>query len=137
MAKRVLVVDDEAHIRRLVQVNLEKAGYEVDQAVDGVEGLEKVRTNPPDLIVLDIMMPNLDGMETMKLIQADQELQKIPVIFLTAKAQDRDVFIGWKSGCACYLTKPFNPRELTVFTKRILEAGEMPLIEDGENVWEV
>ena len=99
MAKRVLVVDDEAHIRRLVQVNLEKAGYEVDQAVDGVEGLEKVRTNPPDLIVLDIMMPNLDGMETMKLIQADQELQKIPVIFLTDKAQDRDVFIGWKSGC--------------------------------------
>jgi len=137
--KRILVVDDELNIRRLVQVNLEAEGYIVEEAVDGIEGLEKIRANPPDLIVLDIMMPRMDGTETMKEIQADPKLQEIPVIFLTAKAQDKDVFIGWQSGCACYLTKPFNPRELKIFARRILEAQERPHIdsEDGETVWEV
>lgn len=121
MAKKILAVDDEKHIVRLIQVNLERAGYEVVTAGDGVEALEKVATDIPDLIVLDWMMPQLNGMETLKRLKANEATEQIPVIMLTAKSQDADVFKGWQSGVDCYLTKPFNPMELLTFVKRIFE----------------
>jgi len=124
MAK-ILAVDDERHIVRLVQVNLEKAGYSVITAFDGEEALQKVKNENPDLIVLDIMMPGINGLEVLKRLQANNLTKDIPVIMLTAKAQDEDVFIGWKYGCSCYLTKPFNPRELMTFIDRILKS-QMP-----------
>lgn len=124
MPKRILAVDDEKNIRLLVRTNLEKAGYGVDEAIDGQQALDMIRADPPDLVVLDWMMPNLNGMELLKELQADPRFQNIPVIMLTGKAQDADVFIGWASGVSAYLTKPFNPRELLVFIKRILEALE-------------
>ncbi len=134
--KRILVVDDERHIVRLVQVNLERAGYEVLTAYDGVEALEKVKSEMPDMVVLDVMMPRMDGFEVLKNMQADPRLQNIPVIMLTAKAQDADIFRGWASGVSSYLTKPFNPRELLVFVERIFQSLEEVPPED-ENVWEV
>lgn len=127
MAKRILAVDDEKHIVRLIQVNLERAGYEVVTANDGAQALEMVAAEQPDLIVLDWMMPQLNGMETLKRLKANPETERIPVIMLTAKSQDADVFKGWQSGVDCYLTKPFNPMELLAFVKRIfedLEAGD-------------
>lgn len=137
MAK-ILAVDDERHIVRLVQVNLEKAGYEVVTAFDGVECLEKVAAEKPDLIILDVMMPRKDGFETLKELMANKETENIPVIMLTAKAQDKDIFIGWASGVTAYLTKPFNPRELLVFVERILDAIENPVqFDDGEPIYEV
>lgn len=134
MGKKILVVDDEKHIVRLVQVNLERAGYEVVTAYDGEEALQKVKQERPDLIVLDVMMPKMDGFEVMKHLKADPETKEIPVIMLTAKAQDADVFRGWKAGVDCYLTKPFNPLELLTFVKRIFESleemeGEEPTYE--------
>lgn len=136
MAKRILVVDDERHIVRLVQVNLERAGYEILTAYDGVEALEKVKTENPDMVVLDVMMPRMDGFEVLKNLQADPRYQNIPVIMLTAKAQDADIFKGWSSGVSSYLTKPFNPRELLVFVERIFQSmDELP--PEDENVWEV
>src|ERR1035437_7727467 len=108
MARKILVVDDERHIVRLVQVNLEKAGYTVLTAYDGVEALEQVAKEKPDMIVLDVMMPRLDGFEVLKKLQADAGTRDIPVIMLTAKAQDADIFRGWSSGVSSYLTKPFN-----------------------------
>jgi two-component system alkaline phosphatase synthesis response regulator PhoP/two-component system response regulator VicR len=121
MAKRILAVDDERHIVRLIQVNLERAGYEVMTANDGQQALEMVANDRPDLIVLDWMMPQLNGMETLKRLKANPTTQDIPVIMLTAKSQDADVFKGWQSGVDCYLTKPFNPMELLTFVKRIFE----------------
>lgn len=121
MPKKILAVDDEKHIVRLVQVNLQRHGYEVHTAYDGREALEKVREVKPDLIVLDVMMPHLDGFGVLRRLKADPETRDIPVIMLTAKAQDADVFRGWQSGVDSYLTKPFNPLELITFVERILD----------------
>lgn len=123
MAK-ILAVDDHQHIVRLVQVNLEKRGHQVITAFDGDEALQKVRSEHPDLIVCDVMMPRKDGFEVLRELQADPATRDIPVIMLTAKAQDADVFRGWSSGAACYLTKPFNPGELLAFVDRILNPPE-------------
>jgi len=120
--KKILVVDDERHIVRLVQVNVERSGYQVVTAFDGKEALKKVESEKPDLIVLDVMMPHMDGFEVLKRLKADDQTKDIPVVMLTAKAQDADVFRGWASGVDCYLTKPFNPIELLTFVKRIFES---------------
>lgn len=122
MAKHVLTVDDENHIRRLVEVNLLRAGYRVSNACDGVEALERIRADRPDMIVLDVMMPRLDGFELLRRLKADVDTATIPVLMLTAKAQDADIFRGWASGVDAYLTKPFNPTELITWVRRTFEA---------------
>lgn len=122
MPRKILAVDDEKHIVRLVQVNLERQGYEVVTANDGKEALEKVEEERPDLVVLDVMMPYMDGFEVLQNMRRNPSTRDIPVIMLTAKAQDADVFKGWQSGVDCYLTKPFNPMELLSFVKRIFDA---------------
>ena len=121
MSKKILAVDDEKHILRLVQINLEKAGYEVYTGSNGQEAVDKTREFSPDLIVMDVMMPVMDGFEALKTLKADPATADIPVIMLTAKAQDADVFHGWQSGADLYLTKPFNPMELLTFVKRIFD----------------
>jgi len=133
--KKVLVVDDERHIVRLIQVNLERAGYQVVTAFDGAEALKKVAADKPDLIVLDIMMPRMDGFEVLKRLKAKPESSEIPVIMLTAKAQDADVFRGWASGVSAYLTKPFSPIELITFANRIFSGPDD--YDDGEKTWEL
>jgi two-component system alkaline phosphatase synthesis response regulator PhoP len=120
--RKILAVDDEKHIVRLVQVNLERAGYQVVTANDGKEALEKVAQENPDLVVLDVMMPYMDGFEVLQNLRRNPSTRDIPVIMLTAKAQDADVFKGWQSGVDCYLTKPFNPMELLSFVKRIFDS---------------
>ena len=122
MPKKILVVDDEKHIVRLVQANLDRAGYTVVTAYDGKEALEKVAEENPDLVVLDVMMPYMDGFEVLQNLRRNPTTRDIPVIMLTAKAQDADVFKGWQSGVDCYLTKPFNPMELLSFVKRIFDS---------------
>jgi len=133
--RRILVVDDERHIVRLVQVNLERAGYQVVSAFDGKEALKKVDSEQPNLIVLDVMMPHMDGFEVLKRLRGNAATKNIPVIMLTAKAQDADVFRGWASGVDCYLTKPFNPMELLTFVKRIFESYDE--MERGDKTYEV
>jgi two-component system alkaline phosphatase synthesis response regulator PhoP/two-component system response regulator VicR len=120
MAAKILVCDDERHIVRLIQVNLERQGYQVVTAFDGKEGLEKVRSEKPNLLVLDVMMPYMDGFEVLKNLRREPDTEDLPVIMLTAKAQDKDVFEGYHYGADMYLTKPFNPMELVTFVKRIL-----------------
>ncbi len=107
MPKRVLVVDDEGAILRLVELNLARAGYEVLTAYDGEEGLQKAREAAPDIIVLDIVMPRTDGYRLFEQLQADPTCRGIPVVFLTARAQEADLDWGWNSGAAAYITKPF------------------------------
>lgn len=123
MPLKILVCDDERHIVRLIQVNLERQGYQVVTAFDGKEGLEKVRSEKPDLMVLDVMMPYMDGFEVLKTLRREPEYENLPVIILTAKAQDKDVFEGYHYGADMYLTKPFNPMELVTFVKRIAQGG--------------
>jgi two-component system alkaline phosphatase synthesis response regulator PhoP len=123
MPEKILVCDDERHIVRLIQVNLERQGYQVVTAYDGKEGLEKIRSENPNLVVLDVMMPYMDGFEVLKNIRKEADTENLPVIMLTAKAQDKDVFEGYHYGADMYLTKPFNPMELVTFVKRILGGG--------------
>jgi len=127
MARKILTCDDEKHIVRLIQVNLERQGYEVITAYNGVECLEKVQEDRPDLIVLDVMMPEMSGFEVLEKLKSNPNTETIPVIMLTARAQDVDVLRGWQSGVECYLTKPFNPMELIAFVKRIFS------MEDSQN----
>lgn len=124
MPAKVLVCDDERHIVRLIQVNLERQGYTVVTAFDGKEGLEKVKSEKPNLLVLDVMMPYMDGFEVLKNLRRDPETENLPVVMLTAKAQDKDVFEGYHYGADMYLTKPFNPMELVTFVKRILSNAD-------------
>ncbi len=119
MARKILTCDDEKHIVRLIQVNLERQGYDVITAYNGAECLEKVASDRPDLIVLDVMMPEMTGFEVLEALKKNPDTAEIPVIMLTARAQDADVLRGWQSGVECYLTKPFNPMELIAFVKRI------------------
>jgi len=137
--EKILIVDDERHIVRLVQVNLERAGFTTVAAYNGVEALEQVAKENPDLVLLDVMMPRKDGFETLKELQSNDDTKDIPVIMLTAKAQDADIMKGWSSGVWAYLTKPFNPRELLTFVDRVLQGKaeqDNGQIEDGE-VWEM
>jgi two-component system, OmpR family, alkaline phosphatase synthesis response regulator PhoP len=121
MPVKILVCDDERHIVRLIQVNLERQGWEVVTAFDGKEGLEKIKAEKPNLVVLDVMMPYMDGFEVLKSLRREPDTEALPVIMLTAKAQDKDVFEGYHYGADMYLTKPFNPMELVTFVKRIIQ----------------
>jgi two-component system alkaline phosphatase synthesis response regulator PhoP/two-component system response regulator VicR len=124
MAVKILVCDDERSIVRLIQVNLERQGWEVVTAYDGKEGLEKIMAEKPDICVLDVMMPYMDGFEVLKNLRREPSTQKLPVVMLTAKAQDKDVFEGYHYGADVYLTKPFNPMELVTFIKRIIAGAD-------------
>ena len=134
---KVLAVDDQVHIVRLIQVNLERNGYQVVTAYDGEQALEKDKEENPDLIVCDVMMPRKDGFEVLRELKSDPGTRDIPFIMLTAKAQDADVFRGWASGVDAYLTKPFNPQELLAFVKRVLEAASGKDEYGGEQVYKL
>lgn len=111
--KRVLVVDDEPDVLLLCRVNLEFEGYEVSTAPDGEAGFAACRELRPDVVLLDVMMPKMDGWQVLEAIKADEELKDIPVVMLTAKVQDEDQIRGWSAGAAEYITKPFSPLSLS------------------------
>ncbi|MBM4458872.1 MAG: response regulator transcription factor [Chloroflexi bacterium] len=121
MKKRILVVDDEARMRRFVQMNLDLEGFEVSEAEDGLTAIEKVRNEVFDLVVLDVMMPALDGFETLEHIR---ELSSVPVIMLTVKADEEDRIRGLDLGADDYVTKPFSPRELSSRIRAVLRRVE-------------
>jgi DNA-binding response OmpR family regulator len=110
--KRILVVDDEQDILLLLQRRLESAGYDVTTAATGSEGLEKARKESPDLIVLDLMLPGLDGYQICGILKHDRRYMKIPILILTARAQPKDYELGIKVGADAYVTKPFEPQTL-------------------------
>ena len=121
MAKgRILVVDDEIYIVHILDFSLGMEGYEVLTALDGEQALEKARLEHPDLIVLDIMMPKLDGYETCKMLKADDATRDIPVILLSAKGRNVDQKVGFEVGADDYITKPFSPRKLVERINAIL-----------------
>ncbi len=123
MAK-ILVVDDEPDALELVSFNLKSAGYEVVTADDGNDALKKARQHVPDLILLDVMLPEVDGLEVCKLLRRDPATATIPVIMLTAKAGEIDRVLGLELGADDYVTKPFSPRELVLRVKNLLKRRE-------------
>jgi DNA-binding response OmpR family regulator len=127
MSTRVLVIDDEAPIRLLCRVNLEAEDMEVLEAADGPSGLEAARAGSPDVILLDVMMPGLDGWNVAEKLLEDGSTAEIPIIFLTARAEFRDRAKGLDIGGVDYVTKPFNPLELAPLVRDLLER-----IERGE-----
>ncbi|MGE6488184.1 response regulator transcription factor [Paenisporosarcina sp. NPDC076898] len=135
MSKKILVVDDESSIATLLQYNLEQAGFIVETASDGQEGYDAVLEKKPDLIILDLMLPKMDGMEVCKALR----LQKIntPIIMLTAKDDEFDKVLGLELGADDYMTKPFSPREVTARVKAVLRrftasVEEVPVKEQDQ-----
>ena len=117
----MLVIDDEAPIRLLCRVNLEAEKMDVLEAADGEEGLELARTQSPDIVLLDVMMPGMDGWQVAERLFEDEETSQIPLVFLTARAELRDRARGLELGGVDYITKPFNPVELASVVENLLE----------------
>jgi DNA-binding response OmpR family regulator len=116
----VLVVDDDPVIVRLLEVNFEMEGFEVLSAVDGMDGVERCRANLPDIVVSDVMMPRLDGLELCVALKADATTRHIPVVLLSAKAQVNDIRAGLEAGADDYVTKPFEPLDLIDRVNKLL-----------------
>jgi two-component system phosphate regulon response regulator PhoB len=112
MAQRILVVEDEPDLLALVRINLEQAGFEVETAENGNDALAALRRAPPDLMILDLMLPDVPGTEICRRVRGSAELSELPVIMLTAKADEVDRVVGLELGADDYVTKPFSPREL-------------------------
>src|SRR5688500_18381494 len=121
MTPKVLVIDDEAPIRLLCRVNLEAEHIDVLEAEDGPEGLALAKSEQPDVILLDVMMPGLDGWEVLQRLLEDDQTREIPIVFLTARAELRDRARGLELGGVDYVTKPFNPVELASIVETMLE----------------
>jgi len=119
--KRILIVDDEEGIVKVVKMYLEHHRYEVITADDGQEGLEKTRTEKPDLIVLDLMLPKINGYKVCGLLKKDTRYAKTPVIMFTAKSQEKDIKLGEEVGADAYITKPFEPEILLAKIKELLK----------------
>ena len=120
----ILVVDDDPVIQKLLSVNFEMEGYRVITASDGVEGLERIRDDAPDLVLLDVMMPRMDGLAVARQLKADPATKQIPVLLLSAKAQSSDIHGGLDAGADDYVTKPFDPLELLDKVAALLGARE-------------
>src|SRR5437667_9775639 len=128
---KVLVIDDEAPIRLLCRVNLEAEGMDVVEAADGPSGLEKARGEQPDVVLLDVMMPGLDGWRVAEELLDDPRTSEIPIVFLTARAEMRDQARGLDLGGVDYVTKPFNPVDLAPLVRDLLDRvnrGERDLL---------
>ena len=117
---KILIVEDEEDVLELVRYNLEKNGYATESAMDGRQAMEKARSKSPDLILLDLMLPEIDGLEVCKLVKKDPKTSSIPVVMLTAKGTEADIVAGLEMGADDYITKPFSPRVLMARVKAVL-----------------
>jgi two-component system phosphate regulon response regulator PhoB len=126
MAQRILVVDDEPDLRELLRVTLQQAGYRVDAAAAGREALDSLRRDPPDLVVLDLMLPDFSGTEICRRIRESPELSHLPVVMLTARSDEVDRVVGFEVGADDYVTKPFSPRELLLRVRAVLRRRAAP-----------
>src|SRR3954465_10537555 len=125
--KSILIVEDERDVIDLLTLNLRRAGgFKVSTASDGVGGLQKARDEKPDLIILDLMLPGISGLELCKMLRSEKPTRDIPILMLTAKAEEIDRVVGLEFGADDYVTKPFSPREVILRIRAILRRGEKP-----------
>lgn len=122
MAKpKILIVDDEQDLTSMMKVRLEAAGYETSVAYDGQEGLEKARREKPDLVILDLMLPKIDGYKVCRMLKFDEKYKNIPIIMFTARAQERNEKLGYETGADAYIIKPFESQVLLDKIKELLK----------------
>ncbi len=133
-SKTVLVVDDEEDILELVRFNLLREGYQVKCTATGEEAIQIVKSNHPDLMVLDLMLPGMDGFEVAKFLKRDPETRNIPIVMLTAKTEEADVLAGLEMGADDYVTKPFSPKELAARVKAVLRRNNLAPATDATAV---
>jgi DNA-binding response OmpR family regulator len=122
--ERILIVEDDKHISKLIKYNLEKADFRCSVVITGEEALQFLANEPVDFVVLDIMLPKMDGLEVCKRMRQDPHLLSVPIIFLTAKGEEVDRIVGFELGADDYIVKPFSPRELVLRIKTILKRGK-------------
>jgi len=130
--ERILIVDDEEDILELVRFHLAREGYQLTLAATGEEALKKTKLDAFDLIVLDLMLPGLDGLEVAKALKADARTKRVPIVMLTAKGEDADVVSGLEIGADDYITKPFSPRVLTARVKAVLRRRAKAPLDDAQ-----
>ena len=135
MAKpKILVIEDEPDILEVIQYNLEREGHKVVVCRNGEQGLSRIRTDNPDLVILDLMLPGMDGVEVCRQVKADPVTRSIPLIMVTAKSEESDIVLGLGIGADDYITKPFSPRELVARVKVVLRRGPLREQTTGERV---
>src|SRR5499426_3403958 len=121
--RKVLIIEDESDVADLLEMGLRKAGFKSATATDGASGLQKARDNRPDCIILDLMLPKMSGLEVCRILKGDAATAHIPILMLTAKAEEVDRIVGLEFGADDYVTKPFSPREVMLRIKAILRRG--------------
>ena len=129
---KIVVIEDEVDILEVINYNLSKEGFDVCSALDGEEGLALIKKEVPDLVLLDLMLPGLDGIEICRTLKADHSTRSIPIIMVTAKGEESDIVLGLGMGADDYVVKPFRPRELMARIRSVLRRGNF--IEEGEGV---
>jgi two-component system, OmpR family, alkaline phosphatase synthesis response regulator PhoP len=133
---RVLVVEDEADIRELIRYNLEREGFAVDEAADGARAFEQIRRRVPDLLVLDLMLPGMPGLEICRQVRANPETARLPILIVTAKGTEVDKVLGLEMGGDDYVVKPFSPRELVARVKALLRRANPEATAEAGSVFE-
>src|SRR5436189_3382058 len=124
LGRKILIIEDDSDVADLLTLNLRKVGYRVSTAADGASGLHKVRDDRPDFIILDLMLPKISGLEVCRILKSDTATSQIPILMLTAKAEEVDRIVGLEFGADDYVTKPFSPREVVLRIRAILRRGE-------------
>src|SRR5437899_12775806 len=122
--KRILIIEDERDVVDLLTISLRKAGYTISTATDGAAGLQKARSEKPAFVILDLMLPRMPGLEICKILKSDPATRQIPIMMLTAKAEEIDRIVGLEFGADDYVTKPFSPREVVLRIRAIMRRGE-------------
>lgn len=131
--QRIIAIEDEPDILEIIRYNLEKESYDFIGETDGEEGLNLVRRELPDLVLLDVMLPGIDGLEICRRLKYEAATREIPVIMVTAKSEESDIVLGLEVGADDYLSKPFGPRELVARVRAVLRRGKVPLDDDDQN----
>ena len=124
--RKILIIEDESDVADLLEMGLRKAGFKTLTATEGATGLHKARDNRPDFIILDLMLPKMSGLEVCRILKSDAATSHIPILMLTAKAEEIDRIVGLEFGADDYVTKPFSPREVMLRIRAILRRGEKP-----------
>ena len=128
--KRVLIIEDDKDIVELVRYNLANEGFQVNAAFDGSSGLNSLKKSPPDLLLLDLMLPKLSGLDICREVRRDDSLNRLPILMLTARGEEADRVVGLEMGADDYVTKPFSPRELVLRVNAILRRGKGDAVEE-------
>jgi len=124
--RKILIIEDESDVADLLTLNLRKAGFRTSTAADGASGLQRARDDRPDFLILDLMLPKMSGLEVCRILKSDTATSHIPILMLTAKAEEVDRIIGLEFGADDYVTKPFSPREIVLRIRAIFRRGEKP-----------